>query len=142
MIRPAVTGLRSVRVDIRLGERRLVVVGDRVLCRIEGGDSITDAGLILPASVSDQQSVQAGRIVATGPGIATSPAGFAFDEDWEKQQHAEPRWVAMQARAGDLAVFFRKAAVEVSVDGQKLAVVPHGAILILLRDDGRAPHVA
>ena len=127
--------------DISLGDRQLVVVADRVLCRIEGGDSITDAGLILPASVSDQQAVQAGRIVATGPGVATAAGSFQLDADWEKQS-SEPRWVAMQARVGDLAVFFRKAAVEISVDGQKLAVVPHGAILILLRDGGAAPHVA
>ncbi len=127
--------------DISLGDRQLVVVADRVLCSIEGGDSITDAGLILPASVSDQQAVQAGRIVATGPGIATSAGSFLTDADWERQS-SEPRWVAMQARVGDLAVFFRKAAVEVTVDGQKLAVVPHGAILILLRDGGAAPHVA
>ncbi len=127
-------------VDIKLSDRQLVVVGDRVLCRIESGDSVTGAGLILPASVADHQDVQAGRIVSVGPGIATSPSSFAFDDDWEKQR-AEPRYVAMQARAGDLAVFFRKAAVEVSVDGQKLAVVPHGAILLLLRD-GNAPRVA
>lgn len=127
--------------DIRLGDRQLVVVGDRVLCRIEDGESVTDAGLILPASVADQQAVQAGRIIALGPGVATSPAGFALDDDWEKQR-AEPRYVAMQARVGDKAVFFKKAAIEISVDGQKLAVVPHGAILVLLRDHGGAPRVA
>lgn len=118
-----------------------MLVGDRVLCTLEGGESITDAGLILPASVADQQSVQAGRIVATGPGMAMPPQGFSFDEDWDRRS-AEPRWVAMQARVGDLAVFFRKAAVEVSVDGRKLAIVPHGAILMLLRGGDGAPRVA
>lgn len=127
------------RVDIKLQGRRIVVVGDRVLCRIEDGDSITDAGLILPASVADQQSVQAGRIVEVGPGIATSPGVYPTDDDWEK--HHEPRWVAMQARVGDLAVFFRKSAIEMSFEGRKLAVVPHGAILVLLREPG-SPQVA
>jgi chaperonin GroES len=128
-------------VDIRVGDRQIVLVGDRVLCRLEGGESITAVGLILPASVADQQSVQAGRIVAVGPGMAMPPAGFSFDDEWEKQR-AEPRYVAMQARTGDLAVFFRKAAIEVSVDGQKLVIVPHGAILMVLRGGDAGPKVA
>jgi chaperonin GroES len=129
-------------VDIKAGERQLVLVGDRVLCSLEGGESITDAGLILPASVAESQSVQAGRIVAVGPGMAMPPAGFSFDDDWERAS-APPRYVAVQARVGDLAVFFRKAAVEVSVDGRKLAIVPHGALLMLLRDgESPARHVS
>jgi hypothetical protein len=129
-------------VDIRLGDRQVLVVGDRVLCRIEEGESITDAGLILPATVADQQQVQAGRIVSVGPGVAASHSVFAPDssEDWERHR-AEPRYVAMQAQPGDVAVFYKKAAVEVSIDGQKLVVVPHGAILVLLRDSAATtPH--
>ena len=68
--------------------------------------------------------------------MAMPPAGFSFDDDWEHQA-APPRYVAVQARVGDLAVFYRKAAVEVSIDGRKLAIVPHGALLLLLRDDDR-----
>lgn len=127
--------------DIRVGDSQVVVVGDRVLCRIEDGDSVTDAGLILPASVADQQSVQAGRIIATGPGVAVSSSGFAVDDDWDKPR-AEPRHVGMQARVGDLAVFLRKAAIEASIDGQKVVVVPHGAILLLLRDASGGPRIA
>lgn len=96
---------------------------------------MTATGLILPASVADRDDVQAGRIVALGPGIAMPPSGFTFDDDWQKTR-AEPRYVAMEARAGDVAVFFRKAAVEVAVANERLYVVPHGAILILLRGDG------
>ena len=41
----------------------------------------------------------------------------------------------MQARVGDHAIFFRKAAVEVSFEGQRYLVVPQAAILVLIRDD-------
>jgi co-chaperonin GroES (HSP10) len=119
---------------VELNGRELVVVGDRVLMRPEDGDSVTNAGLILPASVADRDSVQAGRIVAVGPGTPMAPTSFDFDEEWRKDR-AEPRWVVMQARVGDVALFYRKAAVEVSVDQQKYVIVSHAAILLLLRGE-------
>ena len=42
----------------------------------------------------------------------------------------------MQARVGDHAIFFRKAAVEISFEEKKVPfVVPQAAILVLIRDD-------
>lgn len=119
---------------MQAGSRTLVVVGDRVLVRAEEGESVTGAGLILPASVADRESVQVGRIVEVGPGFAAAPSSFDFDEEW-RARRAEPRWVAMQAGVGDVAFFYRKAAVEISVEGEKYFVVPHSAILVLLRDE-------
>jgi co-chaperonin GroES (HSP10) len=128
---------------VRIGERELLVVGDRVLVRPEEGESTTGAGLILPASVADREAVQAGRIVALGPGIAMPPNGFSWTDDGDADgppSRAEPRYVAMQGRVGDVAVFFRKSAVEITVDSERFVVVPHGAILVLLRDaHGQSP---
>jgi co-chaperonin GroES (HSP10) len=39
----------------------------------------------------------------------------------------------MQARIGDYALFFRKAAVEITYEGNKYLVVPQAAILVLVR---------
>jgi hypothetical protein len=39
----------------------------------------------------------------------------------------------MQARPGDYALFFRKAAVEITYEGAKYLVVPQAAILVLVR---------
>jgi co-chaperonin GroES (HSP10) len=39
----------------------------------------------------------------------------------------------MQARVGDYALFFRKAAVEISYENEKYLVVPQAAILVLVR---------
>ena len=41
----------------------------------------------------------------------------------------------MQARVGDHAIFFRKAAGEISCEENKYLVVPQAAILVLIRDD-------
>jgi co-chaperonin GroES (HSP10) len=40
----------------------------------------------------------------------------------------------MQARTGDFALFFRKAAVELTFEQQKYLVIPQTAILALVRD--------
>ena len=46
-----------------------------------------------------------------------------------------PRFRPMQARVGDQAIFFRKAAVEISFEDKKYLVVPQAAILVLVRNE-------
>lgn len=113
---------------------RLFVVGDRVLIAPEEGEERTKVGLYLPATAVDTQQVQEGHIVATGPGDPV-PDASAFDEEPWKAGDKTPRYRPMQARIGDHAIFFRKAAVEITFEEQRYLVVPHGAILVLIRDD-------
>jgi co-chaperonin GroES (HSP10) len=40
----------------------------------------------------------------------------------------------MQARRGDFALFFRKAAVEITFENERYLVVPQAAILALVRE--------
>jgi co-chaperonin GroES (HSP10) len=40
----------------------------------------------------------------------------------------------MQARVGDYALFFRRAAMEITFEGDRFLVVPQSAILALVRD--------
>jgi len=117
---------------VQVGERKLLVVGDRVLVRPEEGESMTNAGLILPASVADREEVQTGRVLVVGPGMALPPSSLELEDD---SRRAVPRWAAMQARPGDLVVFSRKAAVDIVVEDDKLVVVPHAALLVILRSE-------
>jgi co-chaperonin GroES (HSP10) len=55
--------------------KQLIVVGDRVLIEPEAGEGRSKVGLYLPASAVDKQSVQGGRVLATGP-VAAHDAGF------------------------------------------------------------------
>ena len=48
--------------------KRLIVVGDRVLIHVQEGEERTRVGLYLPPTAMDSQAVQGGKIVATGPG--------------------------------------------------------------------------
>lgn len=114
------------------GKKHLVVVGDRVLIQPEDGEERTNVGLYLPPTAVDKQAVQGGRILATGPGTPISEPASLDDEPW-KLSTDETRYVPMQARVGDFALFFRKAAVEITYEGDKYLVVPQAAILVLVR---------
>ena len=114
--------------------RTLIVVGDRVLVRPDDGDDRMRSGLYLPPTAVDGQPVQHGRIVATGPGDPITEVTGDEAEPW-KAGGREPRVRPLQARVGDHALFFRKAAVEINYEDRRYLVVPHGAILVLIRDD-------
>jgi chaperonin GroES len=123
------------RLDRNLDSRkRLIVVGDRVLIQPEEGEDRSQVGLYLPPSAVDAQAVQSGRVVATGPGTPISAPTELNDEPW-KIASGEPKFLPVQARVGDYAIFFRRAAVEITFEGNKYLVVPQAAILTLVRED-------
>lgn len=112
--------------------KRLIVVGDRILITPEEGEERSRVGLYLPASAVDNQAVQAGTVVATGPGTPISAPTELDDEPW-RIAGGEPRFLPVQARKGDYAIFFRRAAVEITFEETKYLVVPQPAILVLIR---------
>ena len=118
---------------MRRNDKRLIVVGDRVLVQAEEGEERTNVGLYLPPSAVDSQAVQGGRIVATGPGLPMPDLAEPGDEPWRAAAR-ERRFLPMQARVGDYALFFRKAAVEITFESERFLVVPQTAILALVRE--------
>lgn len=122
--------------------KKLIVVGDRVLVKSEDGEERTKVGLYLPSTAIDSQAVQGGQIVATGPGLPMPDLTDTSDEPWRQPTGSarEMRFVPMQARAGDYALFFRKAAVEITFEGERFLVVPQNAILALVRDEVDLDH--
>jgi co-chaperonin GroES (HSP10) len=117
--------------------KQLIVVGDRVLVAVEEGEERSKVGLYLPPTAIDNQAVQGGRILATGPGLPMPDlAADSSDEPWRVPAR-ETRFIPMQAHEGDYALFFRKAAVEITFEGERYLVVPQTAILALVRDDQR-----
>ena len=121
--------------DIR---KQLLVVGDRVLIAPEEGEERTRVGLYLPPTAVDKKEVQGGTVVATGPGTPVSAPTELDEEPW-KIGAGEARYLPVQARVGDYALFFRRAAVEITFEGKKYLVVPQAAILTLAREDFEDP---
>ena len=119
---------------MKKSKKDLIVVGDRVLVKIEEGEERTNVGLYLPPTAVDNQAVQSGTIVATGPGLPLPAPDANTDEPWRTASR-ETRFVPMQAKIGDYALFFRKAAVEITFENERYLVVPQAAILALVRDE-------
>ena len=99
----------------------------------EEGEERTNVGLYLPATAIEGRQVQGGRIVATGPGTPMGEPTQLDEEPW-KIRGPDIKYLPMQAVVGDYALFFRKAAVELTFEGQRYLVVPQAAILVLVRD--------
>ncbi|PSQ97925.1 MAG: chaperonin [Bacteroidetes bacterium SW_9_63_38] len=113
----------------------LIVVGDRVLIDPKTGEEKTDAGLVVPASVSDQENVHSGRVVKTGPGYLTQNPEYSETESW-KESTTPVRYLPLQANPGDHAFFLRNEAIDLRYDDTHYLVVPHQAILALIRENG------
>ncbi|HEX5052836.1 MAG TPA: co-chaperone GroES family protein [Planctomycetota bacterium] len=124
---------------MKRGNKQLLVVGDRVLVKPEKGEGMTKVGLFLPPGVLEKEEVRGGSIVAIGPGQPLPPP-HEEHEPW-KEGYRAPRFLPMQVGIGDYALFFRKAAIEITFEDEHFLVVPYGAILVLVRSDkdGRVP---
>lgn len=112
----------------------LIVVGDRVLIQPQTGEEKTDAGLVLPASVSEQEDVKSGRVVKTGPGYLTQNPEYTESESW-KESTTPVRYLPLQAEPGDHAFFVPTEAVPLRYDDTRYLIVPHSAILALVREN-------
>jgi len=112
--------------------KKLIVIGDRVLIRPSKADEQTASGLYLPPGVQEKEKVQQGQIIKTGPGYAIPMP--VDDEPW-KSEDENVKYIPLQAREGDLAIFLVSDATEVMYEGEKYFIVPQGAILLLEREE-------
>ena len=112
--------------------KKLVVIGDRVLIRLSKPNERTESGLYLPPGVQEREKVQQGYVIKTGPGYAI-PAPIE-DEPW-KNKDDQVKYIPLQAREGDLAIFLLSNATEVVYENEKYYIVPQGAILMLEREE-------
>jgi len=112
--------------------KKLIVIGDRVLIRPTKADERTQSGLYLPPGVQEREKVQQGYVLRTGPGYAIPMP--VENEPW-KTDEEQVKYIPLQAREGDLALFLSGGATEVMYEGEKYFIVPQSAILMLERED-------
>lgn len=112
--------------------KKLIVIGDRVLIRLSKSGERTQSGLYLPPGVQEKEKVQQGYVIKTGPGYAIPLP--VENEPW-KGEEEQVKYIPLQVREGDLAIFLLNGATEIEYQGEKYYIVPQAAILMLERED-------
>jgi co-chaperonin GroES (HSP10) len=121
-----------IKFDMESSIDNLIVVGDRVLIKPKTVSSKTGSGLFLPPGYKEKEEVQSGYVVKVGPGYPIPLPSDDFDEPWKKSEE-KVKYIPLQAKTGDLAIFLKKGAVEVHYQGEKYFIVPQHSILLLER---------
>jgi len=111
----------------------ILMVGDKVLIKPTMQHERTKTGLHLPPGVVEKERLQTGYVIKIGPGYAV-PSADGEDEPW-KDSYDDADYVPLQASIGDLAIYMQSAGHELQIKGEKYVIIPHGAILMLVRDD-------
>jgi chaperonin GroES len=115
--------------------KNITVVGDRVLIKPRSESGKTKSGLFLPPGYSEKEEVQTGFIVKAGPGYPIPASMDDNDQPW-KQTDEKVKYVPLQAKVGDLAIFLQKGAIEIIYNDEKYYIVSQHSILLLERDAG------
>lgn len=112
---------------------KFIVVGDRVLIKPKNQQDRTKSGLYLPPGVHEKEKIHSGYVLKVGPGYPI-PAIQDMDEPW-KERKDEVKYVPLQPKEGDLAVYLHKSGYEIEFNNERYVIIPHSAILMLIRDD-------
>ena len=115
-------------------KKELVVVGDRILLKLDEGQDKTKSGLYLPASVREKEKVATGKIVRVGPGYPIPNPNYTEDEPWSTNKDPM-RYIPLQAQEGDYAMFLREQGIEVEFEDEQYIIVPQSAVLMLVRSE-------
>ncbi|GIV26531.1 MAG: chaperonin [Bacteroidia bacterium] len=107
------------------------LIGDKILIDPISPPEKTLSGLYLPPTVQDKEKVQKGYVVKTGPGYPV-PFPVENDEPW-KEPSENIKYIPLQVKAGDIAIFLMNSAIEIYYDDKKYYIVPHHAVLMVER---------
>jgi chaperonin GroES len=113
-------------------KKSLIVVGDRVLVEPDEGTGKTSSGLYLPQTVKEKEKVVGGYVVKAGPGYPVHDPSVS-QEPWVVPDKKDIKYIPLQANEGDYAIFLRESAIEIEFEEKKYLIVPHSAILALVR---------
>lgn len=112
----------------------IIIIGDRVLIKLKSLSEKTKTGLYLPPGVQEKEIVQSGYIMKVGPGYPIAQPTDDLDESW-KQKDEKVKYIPLQVKEGDLAIFLQKSSIEVVYGDEKYYIVPQSQILMVEREE-------
>jgi co-chaperonin GroES (HSP10) len=83
--------------------------------------------------VREKEKVAMGKVVKVGPGYPIPNPNYTEDEPWSPPKDPM-RYIPLQARDGDYAIFMREQAIEVEFEENKYLIVSQSAVLMLVRN--------
>ncbi len=113
---------------------KIIMVGDKVLVKPKNPNLQTTSGLYLPPAAVEKENIQAGYVIKVGPGFPI-PAMNDEVESWKADQDTV-KYIPLQAKTGDLAVYLSKTGFEVEFKGEKYIILSHSAIVMIIREEG------
>jgi len=128
-------GLHTLRSFPRLPmktKKNIIIVGDRVLIDPDEQMDKTPSGLYLPPTVKEKEKIAGGHVVKTGPGY---PIPDTTPEETWRTGKKDIRYLPLQAAEGDYAIFLKELSTEIEFEEKKYLIVPHSAILALVRTE-------
>ena len=90
-------------------------LGDRVLIKVQEGDTKTAGGIIIPQTA--QEKTQTGIIVAAGPGVRDD-AG---------------KLIALEVKVGDKVMYDKYAGTQIKIDGDDHLIVKYSDVLAIIK---------
>jgi len=111
---------------------KFIIIGDRVLVKPRDATAKTRSGLYLPPGVHENEKIHSGWIIKTGPGYPIPSS--EIEESW-KEKKENLQYIPLQVQNGDLAIFLQKQSYEIEFNKQKYVIIPHAAILMVIRDE-------
>ncbi|MEE9187576.1 MAG: co-chaperone GroES family protein [Bacteroidota bacterium] len=113
--------------------KQIIVVGDKVLVEPAKDEDRSPHGLYLPPTVKEKEKVQGGYVVQVGQGLPVVNPGYIDQEPWSTTPKEPVKYIPLQSREGDYAIFLRDQAIEIEFERKKYLIVPHSALLIIIR---------
>ncbi|MBK6504941.1 MAG: co-chaperone GroES [Ignavibacteria bacterium] len=111
---------------------KLIIIGDRVLIKPLSDSEKTLAGLYLPPGVQEKEQVRRGYVMKAGPGY---PVPIPVEDETWKKTDDNVRYIPLQVKEGDLALYLQRDGVEVIYSNEKYFIVPQHSILLVERDE-------
>lgn len=112
---------------------KVMLIGDHLLIKPTTPKQRTESGLFLPQGMHKKDDLRTGYVIKTGPGYPI-PVVQEDDEPWKDKQE-KVKYVPLQPKAGDLAVYMQGGVHEITFNGESYVIASHRSILMVVRDD-------